>query len=265
MSSIKGYADGPFGQIHYKMAGDGIPLILCHQSFTSHIQFEAGLAPLAKAGIQAIAMDIPGFGMSDTPDAPPNIAEYAACLPPLLDHLGLNSANLLGHHSGACLVTEASLLWPDRFPKIIQNGPVNLTPEEQQQFIDTAVAREKAWHKKEDGSHLMDLWEQRTGATPGWTDLTSMSRQVIHALLGAEKAWYLHNAVFAYDHGEAMGRMTQPNLILTNTGDGIYFLAQRAKEQFPHFAYAEQEGGTHDIVDEQPEAWAKAIVDFLKS
>jgi hypothetical protein len=32
----------------------------------------------------------------------------------------------------------------------------------------------------------------------------------------------------------------------------------------PDFAYAELEGGTIDIIDEQPEAWAQAVADFLK-
>jgi hypothetical protein len=51
---------------------------------------------------------------------------------------------------------------------------------------------------------------------------------------------------------------------LTNTGDGIYFLAQRAKELRPDFDYVELEGGTHDYVDENPIAWADAVANYLK-
>ena len=148
MQAMRAYAPGPFGQLHYRICGEGPALILCHQSYTSSIQFEEAYGLLAKAGFCAIGLDIPGFGMSDTPNTPPTIAEYAETLPALMDHLDIEQAYVLGHHSGACLVTEAALKWPDRFAKVIQNGPVNLTPEEQQQFIDTAVAREKAWGRQ---------------------------------------------------------------------------------------------------------------------
>ena len=73
----KGYADGPFGQLHYMTAGSGAPLIMTHQSPDSMVQFEPVLGLLAEQGIQAIAVDIPGYGMSDRPDHPPTIAEYA--------------------------------------------------------------------------------------------------------------------------------------------------------------------------------------------
>jgi pimeloyl-ACP methyl ester carboxylesterase len=55
-----------------------------------------------------------------------------------------------------------------------------------------------------------------------------------------------------------------PTLILTNTGDDIYHLAQRARTARPDMAYVELVGGTHDIVDEQPQAWAAAVATFLK-
>ena len=52
-------------------------------------------------------------------------------------------------------------------------------------------------------------------------------------------------------------------LILTNTGDDIYYAAQRARTLRPDFAYIELEGGTHDIVEEQPDEWTRAVVEFL--
>ena len=54
-------------------------------------------------------------------------------------------------------------------------------------------------------------------------------------------------------------------LILTNTGDDIYYAAQRALKLRADFHYEELEGGTHDIVEEQPDAWTDAVVNFLKS
>ena len=60
-----------------------------------------------------------------------------------------------------------------------------------------------------------------------------------------------------------MARISQPGLILTNTGDDIYYAALRAREIRPDFEYLELLGGTHDIVDEQPAAWCRAVSTFV--
>ena len=54
-----------------------------------------------------------------------------------------------------------------------------------------------------------------------------------------------------------------PTMILTNTGDDIYFAAKRAALLRPDFSFLELEGGTHDIVDEQTQIWVKSVTDFL--
>jgi hypothetical protein len=54
-------------------------------------------------------------------------------------------------------------------------------------------------------------------------------------------------------------------MILTNTGDEIYHLAQRAKDLRPDFGYVELKGGGVDIVDERPEAWADAVAAYVTS
>ena len=153
MKTIKGYADGPFGQLHYQVCGTGIPVIMVHQSPDSMVQFDPVMQPLAAAGIQAIAVDIPGCGMSAVPDHPPSIAEYAAMVPAIFDHFGFDKANVLGHHTGAIIVTEAALRYPDRIDKVILNGPLPLTDEERAYFKGE-MAAEKEWAPRWDGSHL---------------------------------------------------------------------------------------------------------------
>ena len=110
----KGYAEGRWGQIHYKECGpvgdhEGRPLLLLHQSPTDSVQFARAMRPLAVRGIRAIAIDLPGFGGSDTPPAPPSVADYAHIVPAVLDHLGIAKASILGHHTGAVIATEAAL------------------------------------------------------------------------------------------------------------------------------------------------------------
>ena len=60
-------------------------------------------------------------------------------------------------------------------------------------------------------------------------------------------------------------RLTSRTLILTNTGDDLYHMAVRARTLRPDMAYYELVGGTHDIVDEQPQAWADAVAAFIRA
>jgi pimeloyl-ACP methyl ester carboxylesterase len=264
MKRRKGYADGRFGQIHYAECGEGTPLVLLHQSPTDMVQFDRVMEPLASRGIRAIAIDLPGFGTSDVPDHPPTIAEYAHIVPAVLDALGIRRANLLGHHTGAIIGTEAALQFPERIERVILNGPLPMTDEERAMWRQV-LAREKEWNLRWDGSHLAEQWAFRFNAQPKWTDLDAFHANFIHGLLAGRTVWYAHDAVMTYKHEEAMDRLKQPCLILANTGDAIYGFSQRARERYPKFAYAELQGGTIDIIDEQPEPWADIVAGFLKA
>jgi len=259
----KGYADGPFGQLHYMTCGEGTPLVMVHQSPDSMVQFEPVMSLLAEQGIHAIAADIPGYGMSDLPDHPPTIEEYASMVPALLDHLGLGKASVLGHHTGALIITEAALQFPGRIDKVILNGPLPLTDEERAYFKEM-MAAEKTWRPNWEGGHLLEQWNFRKNAMPEWIDLKAFHTHFVHGLLAGETVWYAHDAVMAYKHEESIPRIQHPCLVLANTGDAIYGQSRRTMEMRPDFAYAELEGGTIDIIDEQPQAWSDAVADFLK-
>jgi len=81
--------------------------------------------------------------------------------------------------------------------------------------------------------------------------------------LAGDTVWYAHEAVMDYHHEDAIPKLQHSGLILANTGDAIYAQSQRAKEMRPDFAYAELKGGTIDIIDEQPAAWAEKVAGFL--
>ncbi len=262
MKTIKGYAAGPFGQLHYQVCGSGHPLVMIHQSPDSMVQFDPVMQLLAAAGVQAIAVDIPGYGMSAVPDSPPGITEYAALLPAILDHFGLEKASVLGHHTGAIIVTEAALVYPERVDKVILNGPLPLT-DEQRAYFKGVTAAEKAWAPRWDGSHLIEQWEARKVAQSEWNDLAAFHTHFIHGRLAGDTIWYAHAAVMDYHHGDAIRKIQHPCLVLANTGDAIYAQSQRTMEIRPDFAYVELEGGTIDIIDEQPAEWAKAVAGFL--
>lgn len=256
----KGYLDGPFGQLHYYECGQGPTLILAHQSPVNARQFERAMPLLAALGVRAVAVDTPGYGNSDVPPAPPTIADYASVFPLVLDGLGLSSAHFLGHHTGAAILTNFAAHHPCRVQSLILNGPPLLTEKDLEPFKDI---KHQPPTLSMDGSHLQVMWDTRVKYSPGWTDSVAMHRRLVDQMWAGDTVWYGHHAAFNYlmepDFMALSGRV----LILANTGDDIYYLAAKAMALRPDFSYAELPGGTHDIVDEQPQDWAKVVAGFV--
>ncbi len=256
----KGYVDGPFGQIHYYEQGVGPCLILGHQSPVCGRAFERVMPFLASAGIRAIAVDTPGYGNSDVPDGPPTIAEYANAFLEFLNALDVSQAHFLGHHTGASTFCNLAARFPERVASLVLNGPPLMSAKDLEHFKDYKLEPEPIFA---DGSHLLAAWEKRLQYSPGWTDKVAMHRRLIDQQWAGDTWWYGHKAAFNYDMTEDFMALTGRVMILTNTGDDIYHLAQKAHASRPEFEYVELLDGTHDIMDEQPQAWSQAVADFI--
>jgi len=256
----KGYFDGPFGQLHYRECGLGRPLILLHQSPLSSLQFEAALPALAARGVRAIAVDMPGFGLSTPVGERPTLSDFATTVAACLNSFHITTAALLGHHTGAVVAAEFAANHPARVERLILNGVPMLTDEERSHFrsFDFGPVEPRA-----DGSHLTRAWESRLRATPGWSDLAVMHRYVVDGPVAGATNWMAFPLIVAADVCGLLERIEVPTLLLTNTGEDLYAATRRAAERFPRFRYAELQGGTHDIVDEQPVAWVRCVCGFL--
>ncbi|MEQ1802085.1 MAG: alpha/beta hydrolase [Gammaproteobacteria bacterium] len=264
MRARKGYADGPDGQVHYRDSGAGAPLLLLHQTPCHLGQFDAAWPLLAAGGIRSIGVDTPGYGQSDPPRGTPTIAGYARAVAAVMDHLRLDAADVLGHHTGASIAAELAVAEPRRIRRVILNGPPLFTAEERDAYL-AAIAAAPRPEPSADGSHLQAVWDRRARFTPGWTSVAAMHRGVVMMLAADPRERSGYTAAFAHDIGIPLRAITQPGLILTNTGDDLYATSCRARDLRPEFAFAALPGGTHDIVDEQPAAWAAEVLKFLRS
>lgn len=260
----RGYTDGPFGQIHFQVMGDGAPLVLLHQAPMTSGQFDNVYEPLARRGFRAIGIDMPGFGGSDPAPFTPTATDYAQAVPPVLDALGIDKAGLLGHHTGALVATEAAFHFPDRISALIINGPLLVSEEDTANFMKGLHQWELGWKAEPEAAHMVELFKIRDGFAKGSISPARLSDYVVQALSGRGAFWHGHHAAYTYRQQDVLPHIKQPTLILTNTGDMIYPHAQKARALRPDFAYAELEGSCVDIVDDQPEEWADAVAGFLK-
>lgn len=261
----RGYADGPYGQVHYRDTGRGIPLVLCHQAPQTSRQFTNVYQPLHERGIRAIGVDTPGFGESDPTPFVPTVEDWAVVVPAVLDHLGIRQAHVLGHHTGAMVATEVAVQFPARVLRLIINGPLPLDEARRLKLLDGTQKREIDFVYQPDGSHLQASFATRYRMYGEGADPKTITRYTAEKFQGYAPFWTGHHAAFIYDHGAAIKKIQQHTLILTNTGDMINEDARLARQMRPDFAFVELQGGGVDIVDQQPEEWADAVAAFVKA
>ncbi len=262
----RGYAKGPYGLVHFNdtQTGTGVPMVLLHQAPMSHRQFDAVYGLLSQRGVRAIGIDTPGFGMSDPTPFVPQVADWASSIIAVLDHLKIARADMVGHHTGSLIATEVSLQFPKRVRKVVLNGPFPITETERQLILDDLQKSEVDFEYRADGSHLQESFLKRSKFFGPGADPRHITRIQVEKFQGFGPFWYGHNAAYRYDHARTLPRMTHPTLILTNTGDMAYPMAQRAHQLRPDMAYVELSGGNVDIVDQAPEAWVEAVVAFTQ-
>jgi len=258
----KAYLDGPFGQLHYVVEGDGPTIVLLHQMVQSSLQFQPAMPYLAGHGLRAVAVDLPGFGMSNGPADPPTAEQYAAVVPALLDHLELDNAFVCGHHTGATVAVACGHRYPDRVSKLVLHGTPFFTAEERAERLQRphlAMTLEK------DGSHLQGLWDKLTALSHHEASLEIINWSVLLRYLAGEKEWYGHHAVYTYDMAPALAALAMPVCVITNRGDMVHPSDKRVIETRPDFDYREMaEPGTYHVVYDQPKIWAAMVADFVK-
>ena len=173
----KGYARTPMGQVHYRMVGPGhAPVVLLlHQSPWPMIEYGEIQACLATHGLRSLAVDTPGYGLSDAPAAAPTIDGYADNLVPILDALHIARVIVAGHHSGSTIGAAFAARHPERTLGLVMQGVPIFTAEE---AANAPGAETQTFPLKTDGSHLSDYFklahdyagpDPRTAITATWS------------------------------------------------------------------------------------------------
>ena len=112
------------GAISTLEAGRGRPLLLLHGLGGTKASFLPTVAALAPEGRRVIAIDLPGFGDSDKPvGARYDPVFFSKAVTALMDELGLEHADLLGHSMGGRVALELAMFAPQRFRRTVFMTP----------------------------------------------------------------------------------------------------------------------------------------------
>ena len=115
-------------RVHVIEAGDGAPVVFLHGSGTSSLSALSLLDHLE--GVRLIALDRPGYGLSDPVDVPRGRFREAAVefLDGTVDELGLESFALAGGSMGGTWALWYELARPERVRRLALLGSAPLLP-----------------------------------------------------------------------------------------------------------------------------------------
>ncbi|HTK03059.1 MAG TPA: alpha/beta hydrolase [Bordetella sp.] len=266
----KGYADTPYGQIHYVVAGQGAPVVLIAPSKRSS-RVHADLIPLLARRYRVLSPDNFGYGNSDPlpPDATIDMLAEGAMA--ALDAIGEKKAHFYGLHTGNKIAAAIAARWPDRVGKLVLAGHSHsLIPDQarrnavigdlvkdflkSESIADDARRELKAWATL--FRRIDAVWWDDTLFADGDTAarIALAKRVILDYIQSADSTVGLYHANFSYDLGDAMTRVQAPTLILeiaTPAEDRDYGRQAEHVQRLIPGAYVatlhEAEGHTHTL------------------
>ena len=257
----KTYVDCRFGQLHVRMAGargsDARPLMCFHLSPVSGVIYENWIAEMGRDRL-ALAPDTPGYGMSDFPQSPPSISDYAEVMGDLADALGLGEFDVMGYHTGSKIAVELARQRPAQVQHLVLMSAPVYTGEElqaQRQFVAAVDA-------DADGRFLVDTWRsvlryQDKRATPADT-----LRQFPDHLRGAGRRDWGYRAAFAYSYPDHIGDVTAPILVF-NPEDDLWPFTPRIAPYLRNGRVRNLPGWSHQLLDFSTAEMAMMVRAFL--
>ncbi|MEN2672684.1 alpha/beta hydrolase [Herbaspirillum huttiense] len=250
------------GPLHVASMGEGLPVLLLHQTPRSWDEFRDVL-PLLAQRYRPIAIDTPGFGDScKPPPAQHSIERWATLALEVMDQLGIRKAAVVGHHTGAVTAMEIAASAPERVAALVlsscpYNDAARRSAHAGKRTVDDVEIRT-------DGAHLQELWQRRQPFYPeGDTDL--LTRFMVDALKAGPMASHGHIVVRNYHMEDRIGLVRAPTLVLRAGRDPHAApYSERIAQAIAGSQWQTLDDGMVPMPDQMPGPFAEAVMDFLQ-
>ncbi len=277
---IRGYLELPWGQVHYRTVeaaagpdADARPLLLMlHQTPLDSEHYERVL-PLLGEFARPVAVDSPGYGLSDRP--PPrgdatggagaewDVEDYGRLTWEIADRLGGERVYLFGRATGSVLAVEAAAQRPERVRALVLHGlPVYDDATKAQRLADVEFGAPIA--PTADGAHLVRLWERVLGQYP-YLEPDAVQWHVERYLAAGPDFALAYRAIWRYDLAAAAARLRAPVLLLGGTRDRVFGWFEEGRALLPDAEWELFGGATDFIAADEPERFVARLRAFLEA
>lgn len=107
---------------YYQAEGAGHTVVLLHGNGLSHGQWKLNVGPFSRY-YKVYAPDLPGFGLTDKPDAKYGVNYYVDFLRTFMDALNLPRASIVGSSMGGAVAALFASRYPGRVAGLVLSSP----------------------------------------------------------------------------------------------------------------------------------------------
>ncbi|QHE87339.1 alpha/beta fold hydrolase [Hydrogenophaga sp. BPS33] len=247
------------GDVEVRDEGTGEPLLLMHGVGGGTDAWDIVFSALGQ-GRRLLAWNAPGYGGS-TPFAVPDptLDDYARAALDLLDALGLERANVLGHSMGGLIAARLASLWPRRVARLVladcSSGHLGYDEQKRSQILSTRLTQDAS-----------DPWVYARARAPKLLSASASPELLEHASamlarlrqpgFGQAARMVAGSDLFAF-----AGQIEAPTAVICGTEDGVTPepLNQRIAQAIPGAKYRAIEGAGHWSFLEKPVQFAQAV------
>jgi pimeloyl-ACP methyl ester carboxylesterase len=247
------------GQIHYREAGNGPPLLLLHMTNGTSAMY-LDIMPTLASRFRVIAMDTLGMGDSDPPPEEFRIEDYTGSVVEFMDCLRLKRASVLGHHTGAAIAAELAASHPHRLDKLILSACPDRNEEERRKRREEL----RPVSLEPDGMHLLrDIWYDRQRLATSTTSVEMIQRLALMRLQGLDNSYKTFTAVTLYYPSERLPLIQAPTLLITGELDPLAEGLHRHINLVRDCTTSIIEDAGSFVFMEKPQEYASQVLDFL--
>lgn len=235
-------------------APDAPPLLYLHGTFLGNLWLEYHQA-LARQ-FHLFVPDIPGFGLTPRPDWMRDMSDYILYFRDLLDALGLEQVDLVGHSLGGWMAAEIAVWYPERVHKLVLSNAAGIRVK------GSPIPHLLAMHPEELVAACFDNLAAAAPLIPPEIDEEYLLSQYRQRATLAALAW---NPDYDPKLERRLASVRCPTLIVWGENDRLIapVYGEAYQKRIPHAQLVTLSDTGHMPMFEQQERWSAAIIEFL--
>jgi len=260
----------PQVRLWVQVAGQGQPVVFLHGHSLDLTVFDAVVPPLLAAGFCSVRYDQRGHGRSSSPPQGYRWQDHAHDLFGVVEKLQLGPVHLVGLSKGGGIALEAALRWPQLVRSLVLVGPLlpdyPLSPE----FLSFFRAFARAIREKGVEEAVRSLWLPHPLLSSAWQKPQcgpQLEAMVCRFPAGEYLASFRDDPQRPWQVPEKLGSIAAPTLVVRGEGEMEEFcaMAQLVASRVPGARLAVVPNSGHLVPLEQPQAFARLLLEFLQS